>query len=144
MNTPNTSPDLVAIAELSVAELTAKLDGLSADQLRELHALESSAPNGGRVTALAAIEAELERARKLGDESAGDAQDQIAAGGGSGDSAGGSGGSTAGAGATPAPSAAAEADPPKWQHPDYTGPLTGDQATWRHRNLKPANVVVTK
>ena len=144
MNTPNTPPDLVAIAALSVAELTAMLDGLSAEQLAELHALESTAPNGGRVTALAAIDAELERARKLGDESAGDAQDRIAEGGGSGGSAGGSGGSTAGAGATPAPSAAADAEPPKWQHPDYTGPLTGDQATWRHRHLKPVNVVHTK
>lgn len=145
MNT-QTNPDLVAIAELSVAELSTKLDGLSADQLAELRALEASAPNGGRVTALAAIDAELERARTLGDESAGDAIDAV------NDSAGGSGDDAAGAGATPASSAPraaraarpADAPPPKWQAPDYTGPLTGDQAQWRKRNLKPVNLVVTK
>jgi hypothetical protein len=142
MNTPNITLDLVAIAALSVAELTAKLDGLSAEQLSELHALESTAPNGGRVTALAAIEAELERARKLGDESAGDAQDKI---NGPADG-GGENAAVAAVGATPAaaPRGAVADETPKWQHPDYTGPLTGDQATWRHRNLKPVNVVHTK
>lgn len=30
-----------------------------------------------------------------------------------------------------------EATAPAWQAPDYTGPLTADQAEWRHANIKP-------
>ena len=26
--------------------------------------------------------------------------------------------------------------PPAWQAPDYTGPITADQAAWRHAHLK--------
>ena len=141
MNT-ETTPDLVAIAELSVAELTTKLDGLSAAQLAELHALEASAPNGGRVTALAAIESELERARKLGDESAGDALDALNAGDAGDEPA--ASPAADGADATSAPGPATQDATPAWQGPDYTGPLTGDQAQWRHRNLKPVAEVVTK
>lgn len=37
---------------------------------------------------------------------------------------------------------AAERKP--WQVEDYTGPLTADQAAWRHANIKPAQDVVTK
>lgn len=33
---------------------------------------------------------------------------------------------------------------PKWQEPDYTGPLTIGQANWRHRHIKPAAVTGTK
>ena len=36
------------------------------------------------------------------------------------------------------PRATKEAAPAKpWQADDYTGPLTGDQAAWRHANIKP-------
>lgn len=28
------------------------------------------------------------------------------------------------------------AEVPAWQKPDYTGPLTGEQAMWRHANIK--------
>lgn len=39
----------------------------------------------------------------------------------------------------------APAAPPKpWQEPDYTGPLTADQAAWRHANIKPVRDVETK
>lgn len=33
---------------------------------------------------------------------------------------------------------AAKADepPPAWQHPDYDGPLNGEQAMWRNANIK--------
>lgn len=31
-----------------------------------------------------------------------------------------------------------------WREADYTGPLTGDQAAWRHANIKPVQDVVTK
>lgn len=31
-----------------------------------------------------------------------------------------------------------------WKVEDYTGPLTADQAAWRHANIKPVQDVVTK
>lgn len=31
-----------------------------------------------------------------------------------------------------------------WQEADYTGPLTADQAAWRHANIKPVRDVETK
>ena len=44
--------------------------------------------------------------------------------------------------ATKATKEAAPAKP--WQADDYTGPLTGDQAAWRHANIKPVQAVETK
>lgn len=31
-----------------------------------------------------------------------------------------------------------------WQERDYTGPLTADQAAWRHAHIKPVQDVETK
>jgi hypothetical protein len=31
-----------------------------------------------------------------------------------------------------------------WRHPEYSGPLHGEQAAWRVRNIKPAAKVSTK
>ena len=31
-----------------------------------------------------------------------------------------------------------------WMGDDYTGPLTADQAAWRHANIKPVRDVETK
>ena len=39
---------------------------------------------------------------------------------------------------------APEARAKPWQADDYTGPLTGDQAAWRHANIKPVQAVETK
>lgn len=46
--------------------------------------------------------------------------------------------------APPEPEAAAPAKPPAHHHPDYSGPLTIEQAEWRNRNLKPAKVAGKK
>lgn len=46
-----------------------------------------------------------------------------------------------GKGAAPAPAAAkpaAKPEAPAWQAHDYAGPLSGEQAQWRVRNIKPA------
>ena len=40
------------------------------------------------------------------------------------------------------PAATSEAKP--WQAPDYSGPLSGEQAAWRHANLKPVRDAKTK
>lgn len=42
------------------------------------------------------------------------------------------------------PPAPAAAKPPAHRHPDYSGPLTIEQAEWRNRNLKPAKVAGKK
>lgn len=31
---------------------------------------------------------------------------------------------------------AARGEMPEWKHPDYSGPLTGEQALWRNENLR--------
>lgn len=162
----NTTHDLTAIAALSVAALTAALDGLAAEQLADLYELEGQREGGARSTALAAIRAELEKAVGLGDEAADVALGIIDQADAGDDSAGGGdgGGTADGSGATPepAPQARVQDDPespaaapppaapgpssaaPAWQAPEYTGPLTGDQAQWRFRNLKPVTGVRTK
>lgn len=42
--------------------------------------------------------------------------------------------------------AASSADAPAkpWMQADYTGPLTADQAAWRHANIKPVREVEAK
>lgn len=35
-------------------------------------------------------------------------------------------------------------EPPAYQSADYTGPLTIDQAQWRHANIKPVSGTITK
>lgn len=35
-------------------------------------------------------------------------------------------------------------EPPAYQSADYTGPLTIEQAQWRHANIKPVTGTVTK
>lgn len=37
-----------------------------------------------------------------------------------------------------------EAAAPAWQRPEYAGPITIEQATWRNLNLKPVTGVVEK
>lgn len=36
--------------------------------------------------------------------------------------------------------AAPVAEPPAWQDPDYSGPLTADQAAWRNRKIEQARL----
>lgn len=50
----------------------------------------------------------------------------------------GAAGAQQGNGAASAPAEKPAAAPkPAWQADDYTGPLTADQAAWRHRHIKP-------
>jgi len=35
-------------------------------------------------------------------------------------------------------------EPPAWQGDDYSGPLTADQAAWRHARIKPVEPARTK
>lgn len=37
-----------------------------------------------------------------------------------------------------------KADAKPWQAPDYSGPLSGEQAAWRNANLKPVRDAKTK
>lgn len=131
--------DKVAITNLwqqSVPNIIEQLATLDRASLVELSAQEtgSKAP---RTTLQAAIDkqlAVLDAAAEGGDTGASEADKAAAAA---------------------AAAEAAKADkptvepPPKltksdWRHPDYHGPLNGQQANWRVRNIKPVAKVITK
>lgn len=130
--------DKVAITNLqqqSVPNIIEQLATLDRESLVELSAQEtgSKAP---RATLQAAIDkqlAVLDAAAEGGDTGASDADKPAAA-----------------AAAVVAKSEKPAAEPPPkltksdWRHPDYHGPLNGQQANWRVRNIKPAAKVITK
>ncbi len=96
----------------TVDEIVEQLPALSADELRDLRAIEAAESN--RKGVLSAIDAEAKHRASAGE--AGDA----------------------------AESAPPAAKPEAWRAEEYTGPLTADQAAWRHRHTKPVGVIRTK
>lgn len=116
----------VNIAELqgqTVEQITGQLGSLSRESLVELQAAET-ASGAGRTTLLAAIDAAL----KALDDDGGEGKPNPPA---VGDAAG-----------EPAAQAAGKLGKAHWQHPEYHGPLTGDQAAWRLAN--PAGAAAAK
>lgn len=128
MTEPNTN--LAEIRNLPIPELVEKLPALSADQLRELHVLESAADDP-RKGALAAIDEALTKLTPVsGDGAPNPGTDKKAA--------------TRARSANKAEDADGEAAAPAWQAQDYSGPLDIEQATWRARHIKPVRSAETK
>jgi len=115
--------DLKALQVKSIAEIRPVLGELQRDQLTELLALEADC-NSPRETLTKAIVARLE---EIDADNAAPPEQEAAA-----------------SVKPPEPEAAAPAKPPAHHHPDYSGPLTIEQAEWRNRNLKPAKVAGKK
>lgn len=112
-------PELAEIQNLPVAELSERLEGLTAEDLAQLRDLENASekPRAGALSA-------LDAASKALDEG---------------------GERPPSAGNEPAPRAsAAGPKAPAWQAPDYDGPLTIPQADWRRHNIKPVARARTK
>lgn len=107
--------DLKALQQKPIAEINPALGDLDRDQLTELLALEADS-NSPRDTLTKAIVARLEKI---------DAENELPP-------------------EKPAEPEAPKAKPPAHHHPDYSGPLTIEQAEWRNRNLKPAKVAGKK
>ncbi|MGN6235005.1 hypothetical protein [Dyella sp.] len=99
----------------TVEQITGQLPTLDRAALVELQAAETASPNP-RTTLLAAIDSALQA---LDDD------------GGEGDKNPSAVGDAAG---KPAAQAAGKLGKAHWQHPEYHGPLTGDQAAWRLAN----------
>jgi hypothetical protein len=110
------STDLAEIQNLPIAELTEYLAELTDSELVDLRNLEAD-NESPRKGALEAIDAEIAQRAPAGD------------------------GESAQSAVVVSPDKAAE---PVWRKQDYTGPLTGDQAAWRHAHLKPVDVERTK
>lgn len=109
----------------AAADILAAIPDLERDALSELIALEADC-NSPREEVTKALAARIEQ-MDAGDEAA-------------------QAGATPSAAAAPAPTAAKAPDKKHYQHPDYAGPLTIDQAAWRNANIKPvpAKAVKTK
>lgn len=107
--------DLKTLQVKPIAEINPVLGELDRDQLTELLALEADC-NSPRDSLTRTIVARIE---KIDADNAPPAEPA----------------------ATPAPAAA---KPPAHHHPDYSGPLTIEQAEWRNRNLKPAKAAGKK
>lgn len=113
--------DKAAITNLqqqSVASITEQLPTLDRESLIELNAQEAAA-TAPRTTLQAAIDKQLAVL---------DAEEE---------------------GGNPPPAEEPAPKPAKltkadWRHPDYHGPLNGEQAAWRVHNIKPAEKVATK
>ncbi|HET6805316.1 MAG TPA: hypothetical protein VFH59_07755 [Frateuria sp.] len=118
----------------SVPNITARLPELDRDTLVQLQAAEVKGAN--RTTLLAAID---ERLKALDD--AGEGGDQLS---GSSTKTTESAGADGRKGEPAAKAAGKPSPPPAWQHPDYHGVLSGEQAAWRVANLKPAAEVRRK
>ncbi|PPU60782.1 hypothetical protein XcodCFBP4690_17020 [Xanthomonas codiaei] len=148
------NPKLSEIQNLPLAELSDRLEGLTAEELTALRALEGEQKDGGRKGALAAIDDAFARLPitalasrvtegegKLdeiaigveGATAAGYEADNTLALDGSGRVIG-----VARRGETPA------TDTPDWQREVYDGPLTIPQAEWRRHNIKPVRAVREK
>lgn len=113
------------IAELlgqSVAKVTEQLPALDRESLVELQAQEIAGQN--RSTLLAAVDAALVAL----DNDDGD-KNPTGGGDGKGD---------------PAPKGAGKLSTDDWRHPEYAGALSGEQADWRVRNIKPVREARTK
>lgn len=108
--------DLKALQAKPIAEINPVLGDLGRDQLTELLALEADC-NSPRETLTKAIVARIE---KLDADNEPPPESK------------------------PAEPEAPKAKPPAHHHPDYSGPLTIEQAEWRNRNLKPAKVTGKK
>lgn len=115
------NPNVAEIQNLPVTELADKLGDLSDDDLAALRKAEAGSEKP-RSTALEAIDAEAVRRAAAGDSPEGTPPDAT----------------TAKAGPK------ADEDKNAWREQDYTGPLSADQAAWRHANLKPVDVAATK
>lgn len=107
--------DLKALQAKAIADINPVLGELDRDQLAELLALEVDG-NSPRETLTRAI---AERIEKIdADDAAAEAEAKRVA--------------------EAKQAAEPKAKPPAHHHPDYSGPLTIEQAEWRNRNLKPA------
>lgn len=114
--------DIKELLGKGVAVIAEQLLTLDKAQLVELQAAEVAGSN--RRTLLAAIDERLKALDEAGDpEVAPKAGAKLASK------------------ATDKPAAAPA---PKWQSPDYHGPLSGEQAAWRVANIKPVTSVRTK
>lgn len=115
---------LAELILLSIPKILEQFDELSADELRELEALEN-ARDTPRVTLLEHIQEKLAEVDKNanGDGQAPKPPTDANAITQSPTRAPGS------------PAADAPQESPPWQREDYLGPLTMEQAEWRNRNL---------
>ncbi len=113
-NVDKNPEELAEIRNLPVAELADRLDGLTASDLATLRALEAE-DQGGRKTALEAIDAQLAKLAPAGENEETPPETTQPA----------------------APAPTEQAASPDWQSPDYLGPLDIEQAQWRNANIKP-------
>jgi len=118
--------EITNLQQQSVAQIIERLASLSRDDLVELAAQEA-ANDPPRVTLQTAIDKQLAALDDNGD--GGDETKPPA---------------VDGAAVAPAAKAAGKIDKTDFRHPDYSGPLSGDQADWRMHNIKPAEKVRTK
>lgn len=140
--------DKAAITNLqqqSVPNITEQLPSLDRESLIELAAQEaaSSAPRTTLQTAIDKQLTVLDAAEDGGNAGADDSADSAAA----------AAAEAAKAAALEAAAADKVTEPPKppakitkddFRHPDYAGPLNGEQASWRVANIKPVEKVRTK
>lgn len=107
----------------SVAAVTKALPELDRESLVELQALETAGADR------APLQRAIEKQLALLDDAPEGGENASMAVDGKGE---------------PAAKAAGKLDATHWQHPDYHGALSGEQAHWRVHNIKPAATVVTK
>lgn len=122
----------------SVPNITDRLPELDRETLVQLQAAEA-AGGAPRVTLQAAIDARLKALDEVEGGTLPPNGNQTNPGTTPTESAG----AVAGKG-EPAAKAAGKLSRDHWQHPEYHGPLSGDQAAWRVANLKPAGEVRRK
>lgn len=118
--------DNAQLAELqgkSIAVITEQLPAMDRAALVELAALETAATNS-RTTLLSAIDDRLKALDEADLDPTNNGESPPKA--------------------TPAAKAEPKPEPKPWQHPDYAGPLNGEQAAWRVRNIKPVRKVQAK
>jgi len=114
------------LQQQSVAQITEALPSLDRASLIELAAQEAAAQSP-RSTLQAAIDKQL--AALDAQDEGGDADKNAKAVAGKGE---------------PAAQAAGKLSTDDYRHPDYAGPLTGEQAAWRVANVKPVREARTK
>lgn len=120
---------LIELQGQSVGKITEQLSALGRESLVELQALETNA-EAPRSTLLTAIDGALKAMDDAENDGPQKNQPNPSA---VGDVAG-----------KPAAKAAGKLAATHWQHPDYAGPLNGEQAAWRVANIKPVQAVRTK
>lgn len=122
--------DNAQLAELqgkSIAVITEQLPAMDRAALVELAALETAATNS-RTTLLSAIDDRLKALDEAELDPANNGEPPP----------------KAPPAAKAEPKAEPKPEPKPWQHPDYAGPLNGEQAAWRVRNIKPVRKVQAK